>query len=87
MAKDWSNFIRIDDNGNEVVPTIIEPEPKRKPTRKELIDMLDQMISSIESLPDQAMTVSINQYDFYSLLVLLSSLFKSEDSSVKVGET
>jgi len=79
QAKDWGNFIRIDDNGNEVLPTIVDPEPKRKPTRIELIAMLDEMIKSIEALPDQAMIVSINQYDFYSLLVLLSSLFKSEE--------
>ncbi|CAB4121605.1 hypothetical protein UFOVP1357_43 [uncultured Caudovirales phage] len=86
QAKDWTNFIRIDDRGVEIIPTIINPTPKSKPTRKELIQMLDDMIESIEKLPDQAMIVSVNQYDFYSLLVLLASLFKAETVSTTNSE-
>jgi hypothetical protein len=49
-----------------------------RPSKKELIDMLDEMIKNIESLPLYAMTSPISHYDHVSLLILLSSIFKSE---------
>ncbi len=49
-----------------------------KPSKAELIDMLDEMNKSIEKLPLYAMTSPISHYDFSSLLILLSALFKSE---------
>lgn len=81
----WCNFLRVDDEGNEIIPKIQEKENKKpieklhKPTKKELLDMLDEMIKSIESLPSQAMTLPINHYDFCSLLLLLSSILHTED--------
>ena len=56
-----------------------EEEKPSKPTRQELIDMLDMMQANIESLPQGAMTLPINHYDFSSLILLLSALFKAED--------
>lgn len=56
----------------------MEEEKLSKPTRKELIDMLDMMQANIEGLPPGAMTLPINNYDFSSLLLLLSALFKAE---------
>lgn len=50
-----------------------------RPTKQELIEMLDLMQSNIEGLPPAAMTLPINHYDFSSLLLLLSALFKAED--------
>ncbi len=75
-AVDWMYFIRIDDEGNEVIPVI-----KNKPvaTREELLSSLDDMIQRIEDMPRQAMVVSINHYDFVSMLILFSAIFKSEN--------
>ncbi len=56
----------------------MEEEKLSKPTRQELIDMLDMMQANIEGLPPAAMTLPINHYDFASLLLLLSALFKAE---------
>lgn len=52
-------------------------EEVNKPTKKDLIDMLDEMINNIEKLPLYAMTSPISHYDHCAVLILLSSLFKS----------
>src|ERR1700679_436667 len=75
-AKHWENFLRIDENGKEI-PIKVEdatdkneeiPEPKAVLTRDEQIEMLDGMIKNIENLPQQAMSLPINHYDFYSFM-------------------
>jgi hypothetical protein len=76
-ALDWSNFLRVDDNGNVIVPTIQESAPKA--TKNDFLIALDNMIEKIESMPQQAMCVSINHYDFLSLLIMLSSIFRFDD--------
>lgn len=77
-AIDWSIFLRVDDEGNVIVPTIQE---KPKVTREDFLDALDEMIKRIEDMPKQAMVVAINHYDFVSLLILLSSIFRSDKDS------
>ncbi len=72
-ALDWANFLRVDDQGNEIVPTIKEAPQL---TRGDLLGALDEMIKRIEAMPPNAMVVSINHYDFVSLLILLSSIFR-----------
>lgn len=84
-ANDWNNFLRVDDEGNEIIVKVKseeetkEIEPTHKPTKKHLLDMLEEMHKNIEKLPQHAMTLPINHYDYCSLLMLLSSIFKSED--------
>ncbi len=75
-AVDWSNFLRVDDEGNIITPTV---QDAPKVTRSDLLEALDEMIKRIEAMPPNAMIVSINHYDFCSLLVLLSSIFKISD--------
>ncbi len=78
-AKNWNNFFRVDDEDNIITPIIKEKAPK--PTREDLVNVLDEMIKRIEDMPPNAMVVSINHYDFVSLLMLLSSIFRFEDDS------
>lgn len=77
-AKDWCNFLRVDDEGNIIVPTIKEPA---RLTREDFLQALDEMIKRIEEMPPNAMIVAINHYDFVSLLVLLSSIFRFDSNS------
>lgn len=58
--------------------------PDVKPTKKDLIEMLDEMVKSIERLPPHAMVLPISHYDYCSLLILLSALFKSEGLSDRI---
>ncbi len=84
-ANNFGNFLRVDDEGNEIIVKVQYDVMKsnkynvKKPGKKELIEMLDEMIKKIEDLPPQAMSVSITHYDFYSSLLLLSSILKSTD--------
>lgn len=75
-ALNWSNFLRVDDEGNVIVPTVTD---RPIPTKSDLLDELEGMIKRIEEMPQQAMVVSINHYDFVSLLILLSSIFRSDE--------
>lgn len=88
-AKDYANFLRIDDLDRESPVKVQEsndgqknalPEKdvESKPSRKELIEMLVGMAKEIERLPDRAMQQPINQYEYYSLLTLLSAIFKAD---------
>lgn len=87
-ARNWDNFFRIDDNDHEIHvqyqdkrekhdQQINEQEETHKPTKDELIVMLDEMIKSYEHLPLHAMLAPISHADQLSLLMLVSSLFKS----------
>src|SRR5271166_4985866 len=62
-AMSWDNFLRVDDEGNIIVPTIKEAP---KVTKEDFLDALDEMIKKIEEMPSNAMVVSINHYDFVS---------------------
>jgi len=94
IAKNWENFLRVDDDGNIIVPKVQEPPngwyaskwdenndpiPSRKPTKQELFKHLDDMRESIEKLPQGAMVQPVTHYDLLSLLLLLSSIFRAED--------
>lgn len=83
---DWSNFLRIDDQDNEIIVKVKDAprsnsvdDISTKPTKKDLINMLDEMVKNIENLPDHAMSLPINHYDYCSLLILLSGIFKEDD--------
>lgn len=91
FAKDFKNFLRVDDLGNEIVVKIqsqmkdnnseqvvekIESKYKHRPDKKELLKLLEIMIENIESLPSQAMRTYVNHYDLCSALILISELFK-----------
>lgn len=76
-AKDFANFLRIDDEGNEILVTVkSETQINEKPSKQELIDMLDDMTKKIEELPQNAMNQPINHYDLYSFMLLVSSILK-----------
>ncbi|MDP4120521.1 MAG: hypothetical protein Q8876_05645 [Bacillota bacterium] len=76
----YDNFLRVDDENNEIIVKVIESEgpheTEKKPDHDELLAMLDRMIDSYSSLPENAMSTPITHYDFVSALMLLSSIVK-----------
>jgi hypothetical protein len=90
-AKDFNNFLRIDDEGNEIVVTVkpsrYELAAKDKPettsletrlSKKQLIDMLRSQIDNIEKLPPNAMTSPVTHYDLASSLMVVLSIFEAD---------
>jgi hypothetical protein len=88
-AVNFQNFLRVDDEGNEIMVEYKERVDKpmdmikssddlqdSTPTKKELIVMLEEMIKSIERLPDHAMGLPVNHYDFYSFAALVLSILR-----------
>lgn len=72
----YSTFLRVADDGQERAIVFQE----NKPTKSDLIKMLDQRIEMYEELPQNALCMPINHYDLLSVLILLSALFKAESS-------
>lgn len=87
IAREWENFIRIDDEGNEVIIKVVEkedissakphPEGILPPSKDELFSMLNQMIKTYEELPNQAMGTPVTHYDLLSALLLLSAILRA----------
>jgi hypothetical protein len=91
-AHDWANFLRVDDEGNEIVPKVVDEnmpvdnglsdkklldEPLKTITKSDLLKQLDAMIENIERLPEIAMTLPISHYDFVNALILIQTILKS----------
>lgn len=88
MYSNKDNFLRVDDEGNVIVPTFKEKEPEiesvkpietivtKEDKRKLLIDAVEEMIKAVEGLPQNAMTTPVTQYDYASLLLMFSSMLK-----------
>jgi len=81
------NFVIVDDDGNEIIPKFqkdTQPtketitETHAKPCRNEMLDILDEMTARIKSLPDHALFSPVTHSDFGSLLMLLSSILRSD---------
>ncbi len=83
-SKNWINFLRVDDEGNEIVVSVQEKDNLNqldidmKPTKKDMIDMLEGLIKSYERLPSSAMSQPVSHADFCSLSMLLLSIFRED---------
>lgn len=87
-AKDFRNFLRIDDEGHEVLVTFKEDkesheeqkqeEPPKKATRQDLLNEFERLVQNIEQLPEQALTLPISHYDLYSFMLILSHILRAE---------
>lgn len=64
-----------------------QPEEPKEHTREELIEMLDHMIRSFESLPPSAMLTPITYYDHVSLMMLLSTILKTKDDNERLSKS
>jgi len=48
-----------------------------KTKKEQLLDILQEMITTFENLPQHAMATPITHYDYISLLLLMKELFKA----------
>lgn len=80
-AKDFSNFFRVDDEGNEIVVKVIgdtslEKKEGDPPTRIELLDMLDGLIKGYDNLPTHALNKPVSNADMQSALMIMYAILK-----------
>lgn len=54
-------------------------EENKRPTKKEILAMLNEMISKIEDLPPHVLHSYVTHYDMLSFMLIVSSLFDSTD--------
>lgn len=87
-AIDWKNFLRVDDEGHEIVVKVkdkeeseeivtIEAEPK-KLTKEDLIKELGMMIKNIEELPQNALQLPITHYDYLCGLMIIKAILEKK---------
>lgn len=86
-ARDPNNFVRIDDADQEVPikwmengemsdgsTTMIEP----KISRKDLLEMFEEMTNRLDQLPQHVKQMSPTNADLYSFMLVLSQLLRSD---------
>lgn len=83
-AKDWTNFVRVDDDDREIEVTVIADvkeivENEQMPLKpSEPAQILDEMIQSYEHLPQAAMMQPATNADVLSILLLFRGIFQRE---------
>lgn len=93
-SRNWNNFLRIDDEGNEIIVKVKDiseqdledkvggestDHPKAKPTHEELMYMIDEIINNIEKLPESAKSTFVNHYDLCAVYMLMKMIFSDKE--------
>lgn len=86
IAREWENFLKVDENGNEIVVKVEEsvssakplPEGNSRPSKEELLGMLNMMIKNLEELPPQGLSTYVTNYDLLSVLLLFAAVFRAD---------
>lgn len=73
-AKNFENFLRVDDAGNEITVKV-----KDKHDKEYMLQMLADFLEKIEEMPQGAMYSSVNHYDLYTAMTLVYAIFKAKD--------
>ncbi len=86
IAKDFDNFLRIDEDDNEIPVRLVnknqhkeeqKEETKEVMNREEIMTLFDNMIENIQSMPEKVMSLPISHYDHVSLMLIIRSLFRA----------
>ena len=86
-ANNWSNFLRLDEEGNEIEPTVsleADQAPQGRPTRQDLLKMLSEMIDTYEKGSEALLQSQVTHYDLWSSLLLVQQLFLSFDADASL---
>lgn len=81
-AVDWSNFARVDDEGNEIIPTIKDTKEavdnnvaEKTLSKQELIDALKMQYEYIDNAPVNLQYATVNNADLSAVLKVLVGIF------------
>lgn len=84
FAKDWAAFVRVDDEGKEIVPTIKDKndemvqEDKPRSTKSDVLFAVKNMRESYDTLPQHALSSFASNADILSLLLLLQASLEAD---------
>jgi len=74
-ANDFSNFMRIGENEEEIAVTVVERDERTNNlTREEKIEMVSHMIDYYSNLPQSALLSAPTQYDLKAIYLLIKNL-------------
>lgn len=73
-AKDWNNFYRVDDRGNEIKVTVLGEEKSAR--TKSAIETLKNLKLTLNNLPEMALQSPMTHADYHSLITLLCELLE-----------
>lgn len=82
-ADDFNDFLRVDDQGNEIEIKVVEENKDEKPLyidkpgRDELIKMLEEVINSYDRMPPIAMDAHCTNRDLQSCMFLMLQILRS----------
>lgn len=86
-ANDWSNFLRLDEQGNEVIVKITEkevmvkiPEESAQTQLREALEALETLVEHYQELPAQALYAPVTHADLGVVLSLLSLIMRTRNS-------
>lgn len=82
-AKNFDHFLRVDDEGNEIITMLVESEQKEtiesiKPTKEEMLSNLETYYRNIESLPSEGQFSMATQSDLSALIAWLLEYLRSD---------
>ncbi len=85
FAKNWANFMRVDDEGNEIIIAVEEKKDEANKdlpvaptlTKDDYIKMLEEFCQNIDDLPQDAKFSSVTHVDLVSVLRILVDIFRS----------
>ena len=86
FAKNWANFMRVDDEGNEIIVTVedkssnekvMEDLTKPQPSKENYIKMLEEFCQNIDSLPPDGKFSFVTHVDLVSVLRLVLDVLRS----------
>jgi hypothetical protein len=97
MAMDWDNFLRVDDQGNTIVPTIkpkhrkdpilVFPDDvpiiKQSPTYHEMIGSLESYVKVLNELPSDTQNAFVTCLDLMAVTNYILQIFKKMASYVE----
>lgn len=85
FAKNWENFLRVDDNDHVIPVRLTEKEEDNlvenhipvHQSRMDLIEELERLITYSQEMSDQALKQPVSQYELLRFLSLIITILKS----------
>ena len=79
-AKDYQNFLRVDDEGNEISVKVVDVDAKEDPKEEAVstdpLEMLGEYIAGIERLPKHLLETPISHADLFCALSLVHAALR-----------